>query len=265
MARKKTPDAPKDFFTPERRFVVKRTGRQIAAMQKRIKMASIIALSLLILVIIIYLLFIFLSGGGSGDDYGNFTVKCDAGSRNMISLSETADFKKPTVILKGTSVNDLWHCTEDWLPKDIDKYEGAHNGSGRSEDDPSYLSYSFYVKNVMDHPITYTYDLRLVYADDLVLEASRIKIFRNGETITYGKNQDGKDKPEPEAVSLIENDEKGRLIRVDDNLIDSMSTDKYTVVIWLEGEDPECVNESNIFGKTMKLEMNLFADQDDSQ
>ena len=251
-------------FDPTRKFVVKRTGKQIARMQNVIKRSAIAAAALLILVLLIYAL-AYMSMNGKG---GDFTVKCDPGSRNMVSISEHADMSDPTTVLHGTQVEDMWNITESWLPEDIDgDYEGAHNGTGMSEEDPSYLAYTFYLQNVQDKDITYNYNLKIVDESkientDLMLEdAARIKIFRNGESVVYGKNQPDSDKPLPEAVSFDDNKAK-KIINVKDVAIGPEAIDKYTVVIWLEGEDPECINE--ILGGTMKVDMTFVANQEET-
>ena len=252
-------------FDPTRKFVVKRTGKQIARMQNMIKRSAIAAAALLVLVALIYALAVMSLGGRGGD----FTVKCDPGSRNMISLSEHSDMSDPTVILHGTQVKDMWNITESWLPEDIDgDFEGAHNGSGMTEDDPSYLAYTFYLKNVMDKEIKYDYYLRIVDAEspedtDLGIEdAARIKIYRNGEPVVYGKNQPDSDKPLPEAESFEDNKAR-KIINVSDNGIEANAVDKYTVVIWLEGEDPECINE--ILGAYMKVDMVFNTQPDETE
>jgi hypothetical protein len=186
----------------------------------------------------------------------------------MISLSEHPDMSDPTSVLHGTQVKDMWNITETWLPEDIDgDYEGSHNGNGMTEDDPSYLAYTFYLQNIQSKDITYNYNLKIVDLSkientDLTLEdAARIKVYRNGEPVVYGKNEPDSDKPLPEAVSFDENKAR-KIISVDDVKIDADGIDKFTVVIWLEGEDPQCVNE--ILGGTMKVDMNFFANQEET-
>ena len=136
-------------FDPTRKFVVKRTGKQIARMQTMIKRSAIAAGILMILVLLLYCFVFASSHGGKG---GDFTVRCDPNARNMVSLCETEDFKEPTMVLRGSKVDDMWNIAESWLPADIDgDYSGSHNGTGMTEDDPSYLAYTFYLKNVMDN------------------------------------------------------------------------------------------------------------------
>ena len=253
-------------LSPERAFVVKRTGKQVARLQQRIKVTKWIVISLLLLVIILYLMFIFFWQGGnedSGDDYGDFTVKIDKGQRNLISLSESSDFNEPTIFLRGTSVHDLWHNSRSWIPEDI-HYEvdgGAHNKTSINmappeDEEPSYLAYTFHLKNVSDEEIKYTYDMLLV--DKLInkeldaLDALRIMIIRNGDTVVWAKEPIDDTPLEPDTTVFVG---EPLLIEVHDNVIQPGDADRYTVVMWLEGDDPECDND--IFGNMLKFEMNF--------
>lgn len=245
-------------LSPERAFVVKRTGKQVARLQQRIKITKWVVSALLLLVIILYLLFIFfqrggLDGDGGGPDYGDFTVQIDEGTRNLISLSEDVEFKGATIRLKGSSLDDMWHCTRDWIPPTIQK--NATGGSHHSSE-PSYFAYTFYLKNVSEEEINYTYDFVLV--DKLInnefdaLDAVRVMFIRNGEKTVWAK--DSIDGTPIEENTLIFSEEP-KLVETTDNLIAPGAIDKYTVVMWLEGEDPECIND--IFANVLKFEMNF--------
>ncbi|MBR6513227.1 MAG: hypothetical protein IKT46_00185 [Clostridia bacterium] len=246
-------------------IAVKRSGQRTAKLQQRIKVTKWIVVSLLLLVIILYLLFLFFwqGGAGSGDEFGDFTVKIDKGQRNLISLCETSNFDDPTILLKGTSVHDLWHNGRSWIPENIhtEVDGGAHsktslNKPTPTEKDPSYLAYTFHLKNVTDEPIRYTYDMILV--DKLInkqvdaLDAIRIMIIRNGESVVWAKAPIEGTPLEADTVEFLGEPD---LLEVANNEIDPGVTDRYTVVMWLEGEDPECNND--IFGNSLKFEMNF--------
>ncbi|MBQ4601940.1 MAG: hypothetical protein IJB24_03675 [Clostridia bacterium] len=239
----------------ENSLAVKRSGKQVAKLQQRIKVTKWILFSLLLLVIILYLLFIFFwrGGLGTGNDYGDFTVKINEGQRNMISLSETDDFTDPKTFLMGTSLEDMWHCTRDWIPADIHEQV---SGGAHSSIEPSYLAYTFHVRNMSTEDIIYKYDLDLEnkYIDD-TLEAVRVMIIKNGESVVWANPaKDGallepntfEFSPEPDLMEQAGNDLKVG------------TTDRFTVVMWFEGEDPECVND--IFYGKLKFSMNFIVE-----
>lgn len=258
MADKDIKNTPNPTDPAENSILVKRSGKQVAKLQQRIKVTKWVLLSLLLFVIILYLLFIFfwrggLSGDGNEPDYGDFTVQIDEGTRNLISLSEDVEFKGATIRLQGSSLDDMWHCTRDWIPSTIQ--DNAIGGSHHSSE-PSYFAYTFYLKNVSDEEINYTYDFVLV--DKLInkeydaLDAVRVMFIRNGEKTVWAK--DSIDGTPIEENTLIFSEEP-KLVETADNLIAPGAIDKYTVVMWLEGEDPECIND--IFANVLKFEMNF--------
>ncbi|MBQ4560893.1 MAG: hypothetical protein IJA55_01010 [Clostridia bacterium] len=266
MADKDVNKTPNMQDPAENSLAVKRSGKQTAKLQQRVKVTKWILLSLLLLVIILYLLFLFFWRGGdsgSGDDYGDFTVKIDKGQRNLISLCEKSDFAEPTIFLRGTSVQDLWHSTRSWIPDNIhtEVDGGAHNRTsvGKSPQtvaDPSYLAYTFHLKNVSDEELKYTYDMilvdRIINKEIDALDAMRVMIIRNGEKVVWAKSPLDGTPLEPD-TSVFTGEPV--LMEVYDNVIQPGDTDRYTVVMWLEGEDPECVN--SIFSNMLKFEMNF--------
>ncbi|MBQ3183097.1 MAG: hypothetical protein IJB57_05470 [Clostridia bacterium] len=284
MADKDVNKNPPGNDPAENSLAVKRSGKQTAKLQQRIKVTKWILFCLLLLVIILYLLFIFfwrggLDGEGGGDepDYGDFTVQIDEGNRNLISLSEDIEFEGATIRLQGSSVDDLWHCKRLWIPSNIQDLSdgGAHHAThdikdygkdvylieGAEYDEeplelPSYFAYTFFLKNCSDEEIQYTYDFvlvdRLIKSELDALEAVRVMIIRNGEeTIWANPSLDG---TPIEADTLLFNEEP-RIITTLDNRIGAGAIDKYTIVMWVDGDDPECVND--IWGNQLKFEMNF--------
>ncbi len=244
----------------ESSLAVKRSGKQVAKLQQRIKVTKWILFSLLLLVIILYLLFIFFwrggldgEGGGDDPDYGDFTVQIDEGNRNLISLSEDIEFKGATIRLQGSSVDDLWHCTRDWIPSNV---QDLSEGGSHHSSDPSYFAYTFYLKNCSDEEIKYTYDLELIdkyIASELdALDAVRVMFICEGNKTVWAKASiDGT--PIEANTSIFS--QEPYMMEQKDNVIAPGAIQKYTVVMWLEGEDPECIND--IWSNQLKFQMNF--------
>ena len=260
MADKDVNKNPPGNDPAENSLAVKRSGKQTAKLQQRIKVTKWILFCLLLLVIILYLLFIFfwrggLDGEGGGDepDYGDFTVQIDEGNRNLISLSEDIEFEGATIRLQGSSADDLWHCTRDWIPANV---QDLSQGGSHHSSDPSYFAYTFYLKNCSDEEIKYTYDLELVdkyIAKELdALDAMRIMFICNGEKSVWANPS--KDGTPIEANTSLFSAEP-YMMKQKDNVIAAGDIQKYTVVMWLEGEDPECIND--IFTNQLKFQMNF--------
>lgn len=177
------------------------------------------------------------SGGGDLSDVGNISV----------SLSETYDFAVPTVALDAGGMENMTNISERWIPEDVDSsYEGSHNGDG-------YIAYTFYIKNTGDTTCTLK---ETIHLDSSLLDAEaaiRVRVYRNGEEKTYAKSR-------PDGTP-----EYGTIPFVDDETICNYELDefapeqikKYTLVIWLEGDDPECLD--NIKGGNVKMSMTFTA------
>lgn len=253
MARKKKGEEPQteQILTendPMNKFGVKSQSKKIKKREALIR----------ILVIILVILLLFLSVMFACSSYinkaGDFTVTMNKDAFNVgLSLSETADFTKPTRFLAGDKCDNMGDCTLDWIPQDVDSIDGSHNKSNGEE----FLAYTFYVKNAGQKDVGYnayiSIDSVAMNADD----AMRVMVFKNGEPTIYAKPKKG-------TTNVLENNEghynidknfatNTKVMDVANNNFKIGSVDKYTVVIWLEGWDPECVND--ILDGEVKLSM----------
>ena len=213
-----------------------------------------------ILVIILIILLLFLSIMFACSSYinkaGDFTVTMDKDAFNMgITLSETPDFKSGTRFLAGKKCADMGDCTLEWLPDDIDSIDGSHNRSNGEE----FLAYTFYVKNAGQQDVGYKGYIDINSAALEADEAVRVMVFRNGTPMIYAKPKKG-------STNVMENNEghykidknfvsNTRVMQMEEKFFPVGKVDKYTVVIWLEGWDPECVDD--ILEGEIKMSMNF--------
>ena len=229
--------------------------------RKRDWMIRIIALILLILLLIIGIGYCSVSILNKA---GRFTVSLIPNEYG-IQLSDSEDFASPTLNLSGDPVEEMNNITKEWLLNHdgeladdpvydnyaaIDKVWGSHNGK-------NYLAYTFGVRNASADPddvVSYRAALTLDSEYKGADEAVRVMVFRNGEETVYAKPRT--DNGELESFAADEN------FLEDDVVFEDVrsgfqvgETDRYTVVIWLEGEDPECVNE--IMGGEAKFSMSF--------
>lgn len=218
-----------------------------------------------VLVIVLIILILFLSIMFACSSYinkaGDFTVTMDKDAFNVgISLSETRDFKDPTRFLAGDKCEDMLECTYKWLPEDVDNIDGSHNRSNNKD----FLAYTFYVKNSGKEEVGYEGHINV---DSVALgadEALRVMVIENGERTIYAKPKKGTTN-QFETNDAYSDDFKydiDKLFVSDKRVMDTGNRrfkvgdiDKYTVVIWIEGEDPECVNE--ILKGEVKLSMDF--------
>lgn len=231
--------------------------------RKRDWLIRIIALILLILLLIIGIGYCSISILNKA---GRFTVSLVPNDYG-IQLAETEDFQSPTLNLSAAPVEDMNNITKEWILNkngelgddpvydsftDLAGKWGEHNGK-------NYLAYTFGVRNAGAEPddvVSYRATLVQNYEYKGADEAVRIMVIRKtnkGEQATiYAKprTSDGKLETFAADESFMEDDVVFEDIRSDFMVGE---VDRYTVVIWLEGEDPECVNA--IMGGEAKFSM----------
>ena len=183
---------------------------------------------------------------------GNFTVNLNRLElyRRGISIAEDGNFTKPTARLTAESLQDATNITYTDLPADLDSYDGNHNGR-------NYVAYTYYVRNAGKIDVGYNARVKLDSYSKGAEEAVRIAIWRNGEKKVYAEpSKDGT--PEEGCESFLEKDIVCEF--TEENFLVG-NVDKYTIVIWMEGEDPECLDE--IIGGSVQFSMDIDALADD--
>ena len=207
-------------------------------LKKKFKLAVIL---LLLLLLILYFVM------GIVYNNGNFSITLDKNLYldNGIIIYDDFQYKVYRTELLAKAPETFNSIKEIWLPEEIKDYEGgSHNGD-------SYLVYTFYIENTGDEVASYT---REVIIDDVIKNvdaAIRVRIYKNGEYLTYAKlSSEGE--VEPNTVPFVDD----KIIMSEDvTNFKPNDIDKYTIVLWIEGEDPDCTD--NILGGEFKVRMNF--------
>lgn len=181
-------------------------------------------------------------------DTGYFTVSLDPklAQESGLVMYERLSEKHERKILKATKVEFMDNISVKWLPQNIDELgEGSHNGD-------NYLAYTFYLENKGSNPIEYWYE---IFIDDVIRnvdKAIRVMIYRNGERKIYAKANERTGEPEQgterfysETEVLLEHRENFKPGEID----------KFTIVIYLEGDDPDCVDA--LIGGEMQMHLSI--------
>lgn len=194
----------------------------------------------LFLIIIYFLLASFYEGG-------NFTVSLDPefAQKSGLVMLETLDGDDMR-ILKATSADFIDNISVKWLPQDINKIgEGSHNGD-------NYFAYSFYIKNKGSEIINYWYEIII---DDVIKnadEAIRVMIYRNDDMKLYAKANKKTGLAEEGTEVFFSDKEVAVEQRKEFHPGD---VDKFTIVVFVEGDDPDCLDE--LIGGEMKMHMDI--------
>lgn len=207
-----------------------------------IKIVKIAFLLLLILISIIYLFLYIIYAGG------RFTVSLDKNmsNRKNVFLSEDGNVKNKARKLSADTIEYMDNISIKWLPSNIDTEKtGGHNGD-------NYIAYTFYVINSGKEKVNYWYEIDIDDTIKNVDEAIRIMIYRNGERTVYAKKSKDTGQAEPDTKKFISSEIA--VLEQRKNFKPS-SKDRYTVVVWIEGDDPECKND--LLGGEIKLHMDF--------
>ena len=182
------------------------------------------------------------------DKFGSFTVKVNKYdmAKQGLCLSDTPEYEHTISELNANIVYDMTNISGKDLPENLDMVNGSHNGQ-------NYIAYTFYLINSGSDTISYEGELYIENVTKGVDEAIRVAVYQNGVKTVYGKtksNGTGKesdcDKEFLASTIVMRNQKEGFAPK---------DRDKYTVVIWLEGNDPDCID--NIIGGTIKFAMNF--------
>ena len=229
-------------------YMPRRRARRLGAALLRLDRMRLVLLLLVLLVCILFIM-AFLQ-----EKMGNFTINLNRLElyRRGIAIADSGSFEKPTARLSVNTVQDATNITLSDLPENLDEIDGDHNGR-------NYMAYTYYVRNAGKEDVGYVASVTLDSCSKGAEEAVRVAVWRNGERIVYAKPA-GNGEKEPGCENFL--NEKVVCTYTEENFLVG-NVDKYTIVIWMEGEDPECVDA--IVGGSVEFSMTIDAlDEDDT-
>jgi len=207
-----------------------------------IRIIRIALLSLLAFLILVYFVLSIIY------NEGRFTVSLDKNFflEKSIVIYEEAEqkiFKKELVAEKLDLMDNI---SVDWLPGDLNSgFEGSHNGE-------NYIAYTFYVENQGENAVNYWSNIII---DDVIKDvdsAIRFRVYQNDEQTTYAKLNGRTGQPEKDTTPFYSDTMIMQKERKDFKPGD---IDKYTIVIWIEGDDPDCTDA--LLGGELKTHMEI--------
>ena len=211
----------------------------------RKKKYSKVKIMLTISLFVLTLAFIILSVIYKG---GKFTITLDSrlARENQIVIYENSQIPEETIKLEAKDMEFMDNISINWIPQNIDtEQDGSHNGE-------NYIAYTFYIKNKGTETINYWYAIKIDDVIKKVDEAARVMVFLNGEKKVYAKINSITELPEKDttpffsvSIPVLEQRENFK----------PNDVDKFTIVIWLEGDDPDCID--NILGGEIKMHMEI--------
>lgn len=221
---------------------LRRTAKEVKRHVVLMRVLGLLAIILIAIVSIAYAIAYFY------DKYGSFTVRIDKYDmvKQGLTLSESPEWDKTQSVLNADIVYDMTNISGEDLPENIDMVNGSHNGD-------SYIAYTFYLINSGDDTISYEGEMTLENVTNKLDEAIRIAVYINGEKTVYGKTKSNGSGKEGDCDSEFET--SSIVMTTAKQGFKPQAKDKYTVVVWLEGNDPDCTDE--LIGGTLKLGMDF--------
>lgn len=197
--------------------------------------------------------------------YGSFTVKISgaAGSDYALTLAENERFTNPTAQLNSRAAQNVTNIDGNTLPSDLNDVDGSHNGE-------NYVAYTFYLKNAGTKACGYRFKLVISRMTAGIDSAARVRMYyvpdyfvaetntfnRGGTYVDYAKAKTaGNGEPEIDPDNRVMTNFESANVVLDRQADNFKSGDiaKFTVVIWIEGNDPDCTDDR--LGGEFKLDM----------
>lgn len=235
------PEKIVSMYRPHRR------RRQIGAALLHLDKLSLAILAMMLVVAILFI------AAFMQEKMGNFTINLDRLElyRRGISIADNGEFKDATARLTAANVKDATNISIEDLPKDLDAgKDGNHNGK-------NYMAYTYYVRNAGKEDLSYVARITLDSCSKGAEDAVRIAVWCNGERTVYA--EPAKDRKNERDCTNFLSDDVVCEYNEENFLVGNV--DKYTIAIWMEGDDPECVDA--IIGGSVELSMHIDTDFDD--
>ena len=227
-------------------YLPRRRARLLAAAVLRLDKMRLLLLSALLIVAFLFIL------SFMQEKMGNFTINLDRLElfRRGVAIDYDPNFSSPTARLVASPVEDATNISINDIPDDVADIDGDHNGQ-------NYMAYTYYLRNAGKEDVAYVASINVESASKGADDAVRVAVWHNGNKTVYAKaSADGT--PEKGCVNFV-SDSVVCLITEEDFLVGNV--DKYTVAVWLEGDDPECVDR--IVGGSIQLGMKIASTNED--
>ena len=231
-----------------------RVSRTYALVKASITLKSVLIFLLILLAATFLIAYI-------TEEKGHFTINLTADMlRDGFQISEDKDFTKTATRLFADEIANSNATSIYEINRKVADIDGSHNG-------PGYMAYTFYLKNAGTETTDYGYTVNILSETLGTGKAAWFMFFEDGKQIIYARPlEDGTPErlwgyPNPpfqESAYYPEAQyykEDGRWGIVTTPFVDEETAlqgyvkdfkpgdvKKYTCVVWLEGDDPDCNN-----------------------
>ncbi len=188
-----------------------------------------------------------------GQNAGNFVMEIDPDAyRRGIVLSSDEEFLSPSPRLLSDAIINVRDITYDWLKID----EAISTDGNYVDPDYKYISYTLYIQNIGDETCDVSLSASIVDLQKGLDGAIRFLIIEDETTQKLYMKPDTVETEYhdiPPAEYFVD---ETTIMKNEINNFKPYQIKKFTVLVWLEGQDPDCVD--SILGGRIKLRM-LFS------
>lgn len=183
-------------------------------------------------------------------EQGAFIISLDQNfaKKSGIIIYENDETKESRRILEAEKKEFVSDTCLDWIlieDSEIDKHSGGpHNGN-------NHIAYTFYIQNLGNDTVNYWYTILIDDVIKNVDEAIRVMIYLNDERMIYAKPSSN-GQPETDTIAFYSDD---CVLMNQRQGIKEGETDKMTIVIWVDGPDPDCIDP--LIGGQIKMHMEI--------
>ena len=226
------------------------TAKKVKRRKITLKTVKIVGLVLFLVLFLLFLILRIIYNGG------HFTITLDPNFalKTGLIIYEDKEEKRSQRRLFAKEMEFMDNISVKWLPKNVNEIkDGSHNGE-------NYLAYTFYIENTGERTIDYWYEIDIDDVTRHVDEAIRILIYRNGRETLYAKINGDTNTPEKRTKDSDELTKpfysKDIAVLEERAKMPPKAVDKMTIVVFLEGDDPDCLNP--LIGGEIKMHMDII-------
>ena len=227
--------------TGGREGFLRRSAKEVRGYNRRMKLMTALLIMLLVIIMLLFVISALYYRSGS------FTVTLNKTEMTKygLSLSESREMTHLTSQLNAKIAAEITNIAGEIIPADIDEIDGEHNGV-------NYIAYTFYLQNRGEVAVPCEYSMDMSNITSSLDDAIRLRLYVDGTPTTYAKTKRDGSGPEPGTVEFYSSTvmAKGRI----DELAPGEVV-RFTVVLWIEGNDPECLDP--LIGGQLKAEMKI--------
>lgn len=208
---------------------INNSAKEIVNKKKRKRILKIALLIVFLILLDIYIILGYFYKDKS------FTIYLDNEylARPNLVIYENSENKRKGHYLKTEVLENYSSISIDWLPENIqNEADGAHNGN-------NYIAYTFYAENQGHETTNYNVEIKIQDIVKNIDEAVRVIVYRNDQKTVYAKLSKVTGQAE-EGTVPFKDEETVMSERITNFKVGDIH--KYTVVIFIEGNDQECID-----------------------